>query len=229
MSLWDIFKHWTRNKVLQVLPRFLLLSRFPIFVTYHWEKHGSVGAPVGMLNHSHLLRPPPLPLPCKISRVLVTLLGTWHRPCSAHQSPSLLPIHAWGQWGSGRLSRFWFSPFLPSPSRADRSPLVEKENYAWRSRERKLAAALLWVRIRSSLAATLGVGGSVYWCRTHTHTYIMNFPQSSDHPDSLCVLHVVFSGVWGTTGPSVCLCLELRAVNFMTWCVWTSILLCMYD
>lgn len=160
MSLSEIFKHWTRHKVLQVLPRLLLLSRFPIFVPYGWEKHGSVGAPVGMLNHSHLLRSP-FPLPCKTSRVFVTLLGTWHRPCSAHQPPSLLPIHACGQWGSGRLLRFWFSPFLPSPSRADRSPLVEKENYAWRSRERKFAA-LLWVRIRSSLAATLGVGWSVY-------------------------------------------------------------------
>lgn len=82
MSLWDIFKHWTKNKVLQVLPRFLLLSRFPIFVTYHWEKHGSVGAPVGMLNHSHLLRPPhpPPPLHARYpeSSVLCWEHGTVH-------------------------------------------------------------------------------------------------------------------------------------------------------
>lgn len=58
MSLSEIFKHSTRHKVLQVLPRLLLLSRFPIFVPYRWEKHGSVGAPIGMLNHSHLLRSP---------------------------------------------------------------------------------------------------------------------------------------------------------------------------
>ncbi len=138
------------------------------------------GAPLGMLNHSHLVRPPHPPPPCKISRVLGTLLGTWHCPCSAHQPPSLLP-HPYLRSARKRTAlRFWFSPFLPSPSRVDRSPLVEEENYARRSREWKLAAALLWVWIRSSLAAALGVRGSVFAPQcTHTLPPIIRSSRTS--------------------------------------------------
>lgn len=162
-----------------------------------------------MLNHSHLLRPSSFPFHARYpeSSRLCWEHGTVHaRLISPRPSCQSIPVVR--KW---TVLRFWFSPFLPSPSRADRSPLVEEENYARRSRERKLAAALLWVRIRSSLAAALGVRGSVYAPLPNAHTLP---PVIRSSRTSLCP-PCSSLWVWGTTGPLVCLCLELRAVNFM--------------
>lgn len=163
-------------------------------------------------------RPPPLhpPPPCKISRVLGTLLGTWHCPCSAHQPPSLLP-HPYLRSARKRTAlRFWFSPFLPSPSRADRSPLVEEENYARHSREWKLAAALLWVRIRSSLAAALGVRGSVFAPQcTHTLPPIIRSSRTSLCPPCSSLWSLGYNGPLGVFvfGVMCCKFYDLMCLN----------------
>lgn len=169
-----------------------------------------MGAPLGMLNHSHLLCPP-LPPPCKISRVLGTLLGTWHCPCSAHQPPSLLPPSILRSARKRTALRFWFSPSsLPHPGPIAHLSLKRKtmlgiaENGNSLRRSCEFGSDLLW-------PPPLESEGQYMPPNAHTH-----FPQSSDHLERLCVLRVVLSGVWGTMGPSVCLCLESCAVNFMT-------------
>ncbi len=110
--------------------------------------------------------------------------------------------------------RFWFSPSsLPHPGPIAHLSLKRKtmlgiaENGNSLRRSCEFGSDLLW-------PPPLESEGQYMPPNAHTH-----FPQSSDHLERLCVLRVVLSGVWGTMGPSVCLCLESCAVNFMTLCV----------